>query len=54
VTSILTGLIANLLVLAFLALLATKLNTAPLWIVIFGGVVLMVADFVGTIRGGEG
>ncbi len=44
------GVIALVLAIAFLGILAIQINEIPLWIIIGGGVILMLADFVQSLR----
>lgn len=49
-----TGLASCLLVIAFLGILAVKLNAIPLWVVFALGAGMMATDFIVTMRrGGE-
>jgi hypothetical protein len=49
-----SGIISLLVAAAFLGILAYAVPSVPLWVVILGGFVLMVASLVESLRSGEG
>ena len=52
-SNIITGAIAILLSLAFLFLYAIRLNSIPLWIIIFGNIACLAFDYYKSIKEGE-
>ncbi len=48
--NIITGAIAAAMALVFFLFYAIRINSIPLWIIIIGGVVMMVYDYVQSIR----
>ncbi len=51
--NLITGLIAIVIIVAFLGNYAYKINAVPLWIIIVGILAMVIADFVGSTRKGE-
>ncbi len=52
-SNIITGAIAILLSLLFLLLYAVRLNSIPLWIIIFANIACLVFDYYKSIKEGE-
>ena len=48
--NIITGAIAAAMALVFFLFYAIRINSIPLWIIIIGGVVMMVYDYVQSIK----
>jgi len=48
--NIITGAIAAAMALVFFLYYAIRINSIPLWIIIVGAVIMMVTDFVQSIR----
>ena len=48
--NIITGAIAVALALVFFLFYAIRINSIPLWIIIIGGVIMLVYDYVQSIR----
>ena len=48
--NIITGAIASAMALVFFLYYAIRINSIPLWIIIVGAVVMLVTDFVQSIR----
>jgi len=49
--NIITGVIAVGMGLVFFLYYAIRIHSVPLWIIIVGGVIMMVYDFVESVRG---
>jgi len=49
-SNIITGAIAVAMALVFFLFYAIRINSIPLWIIIIGGVVMLVYDYVQSIR----
>ncbi|MFQ5755068.1 MAG: hypothetical protein ACE5H7_03130 [Acidiferrobacterales bacterium] len=51
--TLITGVIAAVMVVVFLAYYALMIHSIPLWLIIIGVLGMVIADFVETLRKGE-